>query len=169
MPCCHCVSELAFKLLKHHKKLDLLRAFELADKAVQRVEARTVSKEEEEQLGFDPDYSQSCVLGGNCICLMGACVGHEDCYNDSCTCTCPPPLPNSSYVSDTCVSSHSGCQCQIVIPPLRACFDYGCSCGCNGVCYYNCNPPYVWDAGLGQCVLPSAKTLITDGLAGFET
>jgi len=40
MACQSCVDKLARKLLAHHPRLDLIRAFELAERAVERVEAR---------------------------------------------------------------------------------------------------------------------------------
>ena len=43
MPCDSCVDKLAFRLIQNHKKLDLIRAYELADKAVNRFEQRQVS------------------------------------------------------------------------------------------------------------------------------
>jgi hypothetical protein len=41
MVCKRCVDNLARKLLAHHKKLDLIRAYELAERAIERVELHT--------------------------------------------------------------------------------------------------------------------------------
>jgi len=145
--CGGCVKKLAFKLLKHHSNLDLIRAFELAEKGVERVEAKrkvnvSASSRWKRVIyeGFNPDYGQSCTVGGYCYCIYSVaqrrCLGTDN----SCSCSCPDALPNSHYVSDTCArvatcSSPPGC---------------GCDCSCSGGCSYDCDEGYEWNGE--ECV-----------------
>jgi hypothetical protein len=171
MGCCSCVKDLAYKLLEHHKNLDLLRAFELAEKAVERVENR--EKPQSPQIlsgkGNPSDYTQLCVgncAGGACSCYTytTSCTRSAQCYKtNTCAggaCDCPDPLPNSHWVSDTCNCVASGCLCFDLV-----CIGT-CSCGCSGTCWYDCDEGYVWNPVTHQCEIPAppAKETIGDGI-----
>lgn len=247
MVCGDCVVKLALRLVRHHKTLDLIRALELAEKGVERVEKRgkTVTKEEEKRLGFDPDYSQSCVSSGSCTCKgsvwaylewddfstyiivddscdnwsigdtfflcqddgqetesrvitstapvivycelffttplvrswttaqnayarnSAACSVSAECRVDvSCACACPDPLPNSDYVSDTCSTKMTGCACLYCDDEMtKHCIGGACTCGCAGLCYYDCVEGYEWNGeACVPIVPPPAKPLINKPL-----
>jgi hypothetical protein len=145
--------KLAFKLVEHHRRsLDFIRALELAEKGVERVQAvKSVSETEKASLSFDPDYSQNCVGSGVCDCSVGTdCEDAADCYHStSCACGCPgPSKPNSHYVSNTCEIHMSGCMCVI---HFWVCSGVACVCGCMGLCYYSCDAGYVWNPVTSTC------------------
>lgn len=160
MVCGSCVEKLARKLLEHHPKLDLIRAYELAEKAIVRVEVKEpeINIEASKKWGrvilkgYNPNYTQPCTIGGVGVCYFDgeAC----DVLSNNCTCSCPAALPNSHKVSDC-----SG------VPTVKCTFHhpYGCtpSCTCpSGTCGYDCDTGYVWNGV--SCVVPSAG--LGDGL-----
>lgn len=166
MVCSDCIAKLAMRLVQNHTRLDLILAFELAEKALDRTEKRlstekltekqkirTVTNEEEKALGFDPDYSQDCIAGGTCICYCDMAEGLCYIQANLCSCSCPDPLPNSSYVSDTC---YPAAMC-------GSCPRCPCTCTCTGLCYYDCDENYEWDPILEECVLV-AKHPLGDGI-----
>jgi hypothetical protein len=151
MPCGTCVDKLAHKLVEHHK-IDLIRAYELAEKAVERVEGRAIVKVES---GNPTDYTMSCIASGSCYCYSSTktCQSNLACLSttQSCACSCPsPPIAHSHYVSNTCVSSRShNCACN-----LATGFCYAgrtCTCVCSGLCNYDCDSGYVWNPTTQQC------------------
>jgi len=172
MACGSCVEKLARRLIANHSRLDLIRAFELAEKAVERHEAhkpksvefrgvRSIMKEEEEVLGFDPDYSAACSSSGACSCygLTIPCAENPDCLNpnNSCACSCPsPPKAHSHYVNNTCVSTQAhNCACN---RSTMKCYGSKiCRCTCSGQCYYTCDEGYVWNPTTQQCEPSAAR------------
>jgi hypothetical protein len=159
MPCGSCVDKLARKLMEHFK-ISETEAYERARKGIERhekAEIRTVTKEEMKALGFDPDYSKSCLPSSyqtiTCPDTGVRCTENVDCTEISTqSCSCPDPLPNSTYVSNTC-SFTVGTTCAYCNPsPTLRCRTSG-TWKCSGLCYYNCTPPYVWNGS--ECVLPT--------------
>jgi len=158
MVCGGCVQKLALKLLRHHKHLDWIRALELAEKGVERVEKRKVKAG---ILGKD-DYTQDCVGSNPPYCGIQTCRPREPlgCLVASActgTCNCPEPSdPNSHLVRD-------GCDCE------DCCLNYnitncpeGCNCHCTGTCGYDCDIDYTWNAETQTCDLavPSGGILV---------
>lgn len=147
MACGSCVHTLALKLIAHHRNLDFIRAFELAEKAVERVEqrdrdpeTRSLTEQEKAELPFDPDYTQACIIGGS----QTSCIPDDPCDSvDTCSCSCPSPSKaNSHYVSDTCAAQglcrYAG----------GVCTKRGCNCAASTstpYCYYACDTGYVWN------------------------
>ena len=169
MVCSPCTDRLAYKLLGHHKQLDLLRAFELAEKAIERVENRDnkVNVQTQIKSGNPTDYTQACVATGSCYCDFDEpCVTNVDCQIGNCGCTCPAPLPNSHLVSNTCISSMSGCRCT-----AHGCTFGSCACRCaTGQCNYDCDSGYVWNPITLQCKLAlAAEKIVGDGLVFATT
>lgn len=153
MPCGSCVDKLAVKLMSHHK-IDMIRAYELAEKGMERHETKTVTKEQIAALGFDPDYSGACTVGGSCACngSLFPCYTVLDCQIlTACTCTCAAPwILNSHYVSG-CSKAGTGCSCDTL---NNLCRDgRTCTCRCIGLCYYSCDAGYVWNPVTLQCDL----------------
>ena len=225
-PCCSCIDTLAHKLIEHHK-IDLIRAYELAEKGVLRVENRETPQIFSGK-GNPSDYSKSCInptgtckcfgtrlnyltkdagaydtkitvddasiwssgdyfhiygggndeyhqiwsIAGNVISMTDwllnnfpdthvsyikddiVCTSAGACYRTkACTsCSCPDPLPNSHYVSNTCGIAASGCVCLPYNANSRC---YGsCSCVCSGSCLFDCDDDYVWNGV--ECVLAPA-------------
>lgn len=176
MVCGSCVENLAHRLVSHEqfrKKYNWIEALEHAAKGHERHEAnqpkpirfdgvRSVTEQQKRELPFDPDYFQNCITGGNCACyaVFHVCATDPDCVNtNTCACTCPaPPVPNSSYVSNTCVPLASGCTCLIT---LRCRTTDLCSCSCSGLCYYNCDLGYVWNPITFACdLIPTGQPLM---------
>ena len=156
--CESCVDKLAKKLMEHHK-IDLIRAYELAEKAVERVEqrseVRTVSKEEMVRLGFDPDYSKTCITAtGPCSSAGKLCTYLSDCTNSNTVCNggCPAALANSTYVSTDCVYKAKSFCVNCVGVPTKCGSTKKCDTT-SGACYYNCNAGYVWNPDTLQCEL----------------
>jgi hypothetical protein len=158
MVCKSCLEKLAYKLIEHHKHLDLIRAFELAEKAIGRVKVKEpeINVEATKKWGrvilkgYNPDYTQPCIPVGACSYGWDG----EECYLISSTCnstTCPDPLPNSHKISDCSGSAY----CY---------FTYRCigHCGWTGTCGYNCDTDYTWNGS--ACVLPSVVVAKGDGL-----
>lgn len=164
MVCSSCVEKLAYKLLSNHPKLDLIRAFELAEKAVERVERVSYPASKPQRAPpADPDYTQPC--GCDCICKDISCTASAQCNTGAGTektCTCPrPSVAHSHYVGNDCVVStwSKTCKCDLV---NEVCYG-DCTCTCTGNCYYDCDPGYVWNGS--ECVpAPTAKIAYTDGL-----
>lgn len=155
MVCGDCVDKLARKLVEHHK-LDLIRAYELAEKGLERYEKnkqeqqiQSLTEREKAALAFDPDYSQSCVCAaGNCSPGIG-CDTPPDCRYCP-TGTCPAPSKtHSSYVSNTCnCGMTTGCTCIAYV-----CGGTVQTCGTAGLCYYACDVGYVWNPVTLNCDL----------------
>jgi len=152
MPCGSCVDKLAYKLMSHHK-IDMIRAYELAEKGIERHEAskvETLTKEDEERLGFDPDFQTTCNVSGLCWCQDGIyCVRATTCREwTSCQCGCTAvPKPHSHSVGNSCDHTMSGCTC------VGAKCGGDCICGCSGNCYYSCDAGYVWNPATLTCDL----------------
>jgi len=68
----------------------------------------------------------------------------------NCSCSCPEsPKPNSHHVSDSCsVTRTWDCKCE-----AEQCLEgKTCDCGCNGLCYYDCDDGFEWDSISETCV-----------------
>ncbi|MGB8780341.1 MAG: hypothetical protein WCD81_06800 [Candidatus Bathyarchaeia archaeon] len=89
MACGDCVQKLVLNLIENHRRhLDLIRAYELAERAVECVEARQRSE--------DPYAPNPCSIVGNC----------SGQYYDYSTCgTVSSPVPNSTLVCYCCNNS----------------------------------------------------------------
>lgn len=168
MVCGDCVSKLAFKLLRNHSKLDMIRAFELAEKAVERVENRTIIKK-----GNPSDYTQNCTLGtcakddSGCTEKGNYCTAHSHCVGGDCAvtgeCGCPAPLEHSEKVSDCTVTCLPTGRCENCLIMAEICVPTCATTACTvGTCGYDCIPPYYWDGE--ACVLPVEKQPVGDGL-----
>jgi len=151
MPCGNCVDKFAYKLLSHHPKLDLLRAYELADKAVERVENRDV-KTPVIKSGNPTDYTQSCVKYGSCSCrlVVSACATKAS----TCACKCPSALLHSHLVTSHCGTWLPTCGAPTVCP----CSCQG-TCSSSQVCDYDCDTGYVWNPVTLQCELSITETI----------
>lgn len=95
--------------------------------------------------GFNPDYTQvcnACTLGGDTSCNMEYdCSVVTTCRLHTCTVptpACPTALPNSTYISNTCVCTKSGCRCAGTCSGAA-------TCAKTGACNYNCDPGYTWN------------------------
>lgn len=155
MVCGTCVEKLAYKLMRNHN-VDMIRAFELAEKGVERHE----TAEAKAVLPIQPlasyDYTLSCEASGVCICYGSAydCTASAQCGPDdiSCTCDCPTPKPHSHSVFSNCTKKPtSNCSCDTV---LGVCRDgRTCTCGCltGTYCGYNCDFGFVWNPVTLQC------------------
>jgi hypothetical protein len=166
MPCQSCVDKLAYKLVRNHPKLDLIRARELAEKAVGRVENRVTSLPKRtvvivNGVEVDPDYSLACVKILDCKFNV-ACAVNSDCgcgEVGDCGCDCPAPLPNSHYVSDDCLIFYCVCV-KGVCPPTQT--------QCSGSCNYACDEGYTWNGS--ECVptAPAVGYQYSDGLVSIQ-
>jgi len=157
MPCGDCVDRLARKLVEHHK-IDLIRAYELAEKGIERFERQ----KPQETIIFSggSDYSQTCNnCGKYCDCykvetctLSTQCQEVETCSGLSC---CPNPLAHSHQVSNGCtdVTPAYRCSCRTGV------CGGSCDCSPHGVCTYDCDVGYVWNPATLQCELPVSKVL----------
>ena len=166
MPCCSCVDKLAYRLMSNHK-IDLIRAYEIAEKGIERHErAEAVTKEEMQALGFDPDYSLNCVAGGTCACRTLAesytCVDPDNCAkNNACTKSCPDPSkPHSHYVSNTCAAQMDSSACVCSGTPKK-CRGGTCVCIVTGLCYYVCDDGYIWNPATLTCDPVAGQQLFT--------
>jgi hypothetical protein len=169
MVCGSCVDKLAFKLMSNYK-IDMIRAFELAEKGVERVEIRAVEPPQKPKImsgtGNPSDYAQNCA--GTCATTTcpnygEGCAGTSDCATvggEPCamnTCDCPAPLPNSHQVSNncTCVANAGSCPtCS-----HNTCTSASFVCPCRGTCGYDCDPPRVWNPATLQCELPAGSSV----------
>lgn len=161
--CGSCVHTLALKLLSHNNKLDLIRAYELAEKGVERVEKRRQIKPgirgrddyTQDCVGSTPGYPQFC---GTQMCLPREPLGCTIRSACSGTCDCPDPLENSHQVTD-------GCDCEDCCPNYEIwnCPE-GCNCHCVGTCGYDCDEGYEWDGEACVPIAVPAKPLINKPL-----
>jgi len=155
MPCGSCVDKLARKLMSHHK-IDLIRAYELAEKGVERVENRNV----EVKRGNPSDYSVACEPTGTCTCEQVE-TWCEITINNCSTKSCIPPKSHSHVVSSSCAPTYKcGTFANYCIP---------CTCKATGYCYYDCDEGYVWNPATQECeVAPvgivSKRLLVGEGL-----
>lgn len=157
MVCGDCVKKLAYKLVNNHN-VDLIRAFELAEKGVERVEKRPIIGK-----GNPSDYTQPCEHGTpyQCTCtfFFGSCIGPS---TTDCNCACPDPLANSHEVEDNCVEASGNCNSD---PPTCSCYCSECD-GNN--CGYDCDEGYTWNEGSQECVPtgppPTGRVSRGDGL-----
>jgi len=170
MVCGNCVDKLARRLFQHHK-IDMIRAYELAEKAVERVENRAVPSPEIKS-GNPTDYTQTCTIGTciksttNCAKAGAYCELDADCSGGVClaegTCGCPAPLANSHQISGCsvgCVVSGTCAKCNKV----KAVCAPTCATSCaSGTCGYDCDPPRIWNPVTLTCdLIPvPAKPLI---------
>lgn len=133
MPCGSCVDKLAKKLMLHHR-IDMIRAYELAERGVERASPQVLSGK-----GNPSDYSLACPIN--------ICYWNPRTYVCSTlhTCVCPTPLPYSHWVSGACTQTalcdqDTQLDCDAV--------------ACNGTCYYDCDAPLVWNPISLQCEVP---------------
>lgn len=152
MVCWGCVQKLASKLVSHHPKLNWIRALELAEKGVERVEQRRIIKTGD---GIHDDYTQTCNNCGKfCDCSVGfPCDVAAECeYIGTCSglSCCPSPLPNSHQVSNNCgnVYPSFACRCRNYFCAGR------CTCHGSGSCGYDCDEGYEWDGEACKPVAP---------------
>ena len=141
-----------------HHKVDMFRAYELAEKGVERHENADTLKGEQVKSGNPTDYTKACntcpAPSGDTTCNSGAlCTQLYTCRVHTCNpTTCPSPLANSHLVSSTCTCSRGGCNCNA----LRGCRGkptYPPTCVTSGVCSYDCDDGYVWNSDTLQCEL----------------
>lgn len=190
MPCCSCVQKLAKRLVENHR-IDLIRAHELAEKAIIRAETRQKTEDailtlqllealpQHPFLMFNPDYSQSCT--GQTGCTTATCNFAGDiCFIDTdceagasaCggSCSCKAAKPNSHWVSGSCscIRYLPDCQDCEGAPPKGKCKST-INCSCSGTCYYDCDDGYKWNPTTQQCeLIPVAKKPIMDGFVFVE-
>ena len=153
MVCGDCVDKLARKLMANHK-IDMIRAYELAEKGVERVENRGQIQIKPKQPTLDDpyDYTNSCTASGICYCRVTdySCSVSTDCFyapSATCACACPsPPKAHSHLESNTCAVTHTTCPCT-----SYKCVQVNCVCGCSGLCYYHCDDGYVWNPATSEC------------------
>ena len=169
MPCGSCVDKLAIKLMKHHK-IDMIRAYELAEKGMERFETRP----SEVESGNPTDYTKACVQG-TCDLLVGSCTKegfycttNTQCVGGSCqvtgSCACPAPLPNSHQVSGctvTCAITSGTCAKCSGNECVPTCQAVSCS---TGNCGYDCDVGYTWNPVTLTCELPVTVKFQGDGL-----
>jgi hypothetical protein len=175
MPCGACVEKLALKLMGHHK-IDMIRAYELAEKGVERFEARN-PQPPPQPVGHMTDYTQPCLLGTcdyvsfSCTKEAYPCTISTDCVGGACaytgTCACPTPSKaNSHYVGNTCLCSGAGTCVKCVSFECSP----QCSSKCYGLCSYDCDTGYVWNPATQQCELPAVtKEILGDGIVFAST
>jgi len=97
--------------------------------------------------GWNPDYTQSCTVGGTCTCKSGTDCSTSDpgCVTQTCSCSCPSALANSTYVSDSCDPLYAG-NCLCTGTPKKCASLRTCTCNCGGgACSYNCDAGYTWN------------------------
>jgi len=160
MGCGSCVDKLAKKLMERHR-IDMVRAYELAEKAVERVENRDSPNIENALIksGNPTDYTQACNSSvPNGTCRLGTTCTSVSVCRQGFTCPtpspiCPDPLPNSHLVDNTCAYTKSGCVCAY-IDSTRTC-DGSPSCVKSGLCNYDCDEGYVWNPVTLACELPA--------------
>ncbi|MEM3356761.1 MAG: hypothetical protein QW166_02925 [Candidatus Bathyarchaeia archaeon] len=129
-------------------RIDLITAYELAEKALERVEKRTKPKPQPVDPPDPYDYTQPCQPNTNqtmnCPDAGMPCFANSDCAEGTPgTCSCPAPKPNSSLVGNNC-SAVIVTSCQNCPPATRKCASTGVWI-CQNYCYYACNPGYVWN------------------------
>jgi len=182
MPCCSCVEKLAYKLMSRHK-IDMIRAYELAEKAVERVENRKSSPAVKPLIkkGNPTDYTQPCTQGtctavgtcANCKYIRPTGYFCVPTCRASGGCGCPAALPNSHVVGECSVTCEalSGTCTKAGNPCVynSDCADGSCQVvDCTtGHCNYDCNTGYQWNPATGECeavvihpvggVVPQAK------------
>jgi hypothetical protein len=161
MPCGSCVDKLARKLMEHHK-IDLIRAYELAEKGVERVENRPSELPKPVDPSDPYDYTQACLpctLIGDCA-IGSPCANYQDCQeNFICSPNCPAPsIAHSHLESSTCNCGKGGCSCR-----SYKCAGTNMSCSPpTGVCYYHCDTGYVWNGS--ECVLAVVAVIPVGGV-----
>ena len=168
--CSSCVDKLAQKLITHHK-IDMIYAYELAEKGIERVENRDLPLPKVES-GNPTDYTQTCTQGtcaGVNTCLDGTpCTTGAQCTGTcsaSGSCGCPDPLPNSHLETACDYTCNKAGVC-------AKCVAYECTPTCtlhtdcyNGTCGYNCDPPRIWNPVTLTCDLPAvAEKILGDGI-----
>lgn len=171
MVCGSCVQKIASRLVRNHR-IDWIFALERAMKGLEWHEknnkstAKTITSEDFERLGFDPDYSQACnsPIYVRCPKANDACPYDAWCPEHTCPSgTCPAALPNSHYVSDDC-SGSIGTRCQKCLgAPTGTCRAFG-TCVYTGNCYYDCDDDYEWDGEACVPIVVPAKPLINKPL-----
>lgn len=156
MPCSSCVDKLAVRLMQNHK-IDMVRAYEIAEKGMERHErAEAEPFINEVKSGNPTDYTQTCIQG-TCYEDGSTCNAGAPCtISSQCTgickvtgsCGCPAPLPNSHLVtacSVTCTAAGTCVRC-IGAPGEKECVPncYALSC-LTGTCDYECDSDHVWN------------------------
>lgn len=149
MTCGDCVDKLAKKLMAHHPELDMIRAYELAEKGVERHETQRDETQLKIKSGNPTDYTQPCTLNLSMPCpdARFSCTQNSECAEGTCpTGTCPAPLPNS-HLETGCSSAGVitvSCAFCLLTPLPRRCRTAG-TCLYNGTCAYECDADHVWN------------------------
>lgn len=136
------------------KGFPIKKAKSMGKKLLKRIEKRKEIKSSNPY-----DYSKPCIPVGECTCILRSEHGFTWCQLLATTCgsDCPPPKPNSHYVTKDCLGQW---QCEI----------YDCVCWCaiiSGACYYDCDEGYVWNPATQQCELiapPTVPRVVSEGL-----
>jgi hypothetical protein len=161
MGCGPCVQNLALQLVANHPKLDLIRAYELADRAIERVEARDPKPLTPPAAPLSFCYTKICGAcpAGYCLTAADPCSTIVDC--EICDPpSCPAADPHGHLTTNTCTCSmDGGCTCV-----AHKCGGSPGTCrNPLGSCYYDCDPGYVCVGG--ACVpAAAARALLMDGL-----
>jgi len=178
MACGNCVDKLARKLMGHHK-IDMIRAYELAEKAVERVDNRGIQTPIVKS-GNPTDYTKVCTQGTckdsgiECTKAGLPCTKNTDCIGGSCqstgSCGCPAPLANSHQVSGctvTCGTSTGTCAKCVAPECAPTCKVTDCYVG---TCGYDCDTGYTWNPVTSTCELAAvAHKFQGDGLTFVTT
>ena len=170
MACFTCIDKLAKKLTSNYK-VDLIRAYELAEKAILRVENRKSNPDLSATTGNPSDYSVACTsTAKSMICPNGGneCGSPTQCPQGTCEppWDCPsPPKANSHYVSNTCtaVIQLTCIRCVIV------CREVG-TCVYSGNCYYDCDDGFQWNPATQECeAIVAVEEVLGDGITFVTT
>ena len=175
MVCCSCLHKLAARLMRNHK-IDMIRAYELAEKALERYEQRKMRELNEKAGALDDpaDYTKTtyCDCTMDCPDAGKRCFSDSDCSEGYCSCTppaCPEPKPNSHLVSQQVLSS--------ILTSCRDCVGTGFLKRCRSTgtrryvryCYYDCDEGYVWNPETEQCEPVAVRRIYGDGLTWVVT
>jgi hypothetical protein len=193
MVCKTCVDKLAEKLIDHHRaQLDLIRAYELAEKGVIRAERRrskcpscsrtfglkTLLLIDLKRWVFLTNWKATFLWSFKSRRIFWVGKGYNPDYSLLCT---PNGTATCSYDGETCYLVTNNCKTGSCPSPLpnstlttNSCtasqplctfhHPYTCSGSCigSGYCYYTCTLPYKWNGS--SCAIPSTAAPRGDGL-----
>ena len=151
--------------MQNHR-IDMIRAYELAEKGVERVGLRSLNLPPKPLPLDDPtDYTQTCTPHGSCACYTTttACYDPTECVNmdtQTCTCDCPAPSKAHSHAESNTCSSRLDYTCTCTMGTHKCATGKTCACGCNGICNYHCDPGWHWDVATSTCVADVAGGII---------